>query len=314
MSFKVVMSFNSYKLYSFSVLIVSVAYGFIVAYFAHIAHPQYLIYAESSSVILFRYVNDGLASVFFNEPIWLVINIFLGYSLEPVKVIETIAFFSGALFAYTLLIRSPRYFYLLILFLALPVVLRYRISGFRQGLAISLFIWAWFSENKLLKYFLYSLLPLIHSSFFFVLSILFLSHYSLRIKLAFDIRTLIIVSLGLIASFGVLYVASFFGARRGSEYIGDQASVSGFAFIYWSMVFVLFLTQGKRFLRNNAFQMAALTFYLSSYWFFVLAGRIFESVLILVLFSGLQLTGVRFHFFTVMILFYFLGTWFQNFF
>lgn len=303
---------KSHKSYRLPVLIVSIVYGLIIANFANIAHPQYLIYAENSTLILFRYIDRGLISFLVNEPVWLFVNIFLGHFLEPFRVIETIAFFSSTLLAYTLLIKSPRYFFLLLLILLLPIVLRYRITGFRQGLAISLFVWAWFSYNKSLKYALYFIIPLIHASFFYVFLILFYSHYSLRIKLAFDIRTLIFISSGLFISFFSLTVASIFGARQGEEYATSGTDVSGFAFIFWCTVLIVFLSQGRCFLRKNNFQMAALVFYLSSYYFFPLAGRIFESVVILVIFSGLQLAGVRFYFFTILILSYFLGTWIQS--
>ena len=51
-----------------------------------------------------------------------------------------------------------------------------------------------------------------------------------------------------------IQIASVLGARQGERYTGVLANVSGLGFVFWSMIFVIFLSAGRRFLYKIHFR------------------------------------------------------------
>lgn len=278
--------------------IISIVYAFCLVYFIPMSdeikdRANYLIYAEDSNLFILKYVAGGLVSAFFNEPGWLGINMFLKSFLEAELVVSVIIFFSAFLSAFLVLKVNPKYFLFLVLVLFLPQVIVKYVVHLRQGLAISIFLLGWFCISTKWRCFWFISACLIHASFFFVIALYIMSMMMRRWNFSIDLRTAVAVISGFSVSFGLGLVASFLGARQAEQYSFSAAETSGMGFVFWFGIFLLYWVQGRRFTKQHAFSMTVIVFYLTTYFFIEVTGRIFESALIIVLLSSIDLTSWR---------------------
>lgn len=300
------------------VLLLSVIYALFLSGLSidgFVDRDNYLVYAERSNDIFVWYQEAGLKEIFFNEPIWLIINIIFYKFLTVEFVLRAIIFFASFFLSFLVLYNNKGGvfgFIFLIFLLLLPQVLKNNIIHLRQGLAISIFLIGWFSGNKYFRYLFILMTPFIHASFFFL--VLFFLMDRLYVKFLF--------SPGLRASFSLFFgvflgvfgmsVAIAAGARQGSEYEGYSLEVSGLGFMFWLVVAALFLDRGWCFLRNNSFQFSILAFYLTTYFFLPVTARVFESGMILVLISCFSMHTWRKAAFLSIFIFYFCFQWYQR--
>lgn len=133
----------------------------------------------------------------------------------------------------------------------------------------------------------------IHSSFFFVLIILVFANVSERFRISLEMRVAVSFLLFTAISFALGTISAALGARQALVYTGDDLDVSGFSFVLWFLVLILFLYSGKGFVKRNLFSVLIIIFYLSAYFLIEVSGRIFESSVLIVLVSGLNLLGQR---------------------
>lgn len=284
--------------YKFTALVLSFLYAFLLSYFLPMDdaikdRANYLVYASGSDLIALRYISAGILSFIFNEPLWLSINIFLNLFFTPEQVVSFIIFFSAFISAFLILKVNPRYFLFLLFILIFPQVIGKYVVHLRQGLAISVFLLGWFCLSMKWRWFFFISASLIHASFFFVIALYILSVITRKLNFAIDLRSFVIFIFGLIVSFGLGFIATLLGARQFNQYGFSAAEVSGLGFIFWLGVLVLYWLQGREFTKKNAFSMSVLVFYLTTYFFIEVTGRIFESVVIIVLLSSLELTNWR---------------------
>lgn len=285
-------------LYGLSVLALSFLYAFLLCYLLPMDEGikdrvNYLVYADTSDIIILGYISGGILSFLFNEPIWLGINILLSFFLTPEQVVLLVIFFSASVTSFLILKVNPKYILFLLFILIFPQVIVKYVVHLRQGLAISFFLLGWFCLSTKWRWFFFISASLIHSSFLFVIALYFLSVTMLRLNFSNDLRSFIILAFGLIVSFGLGFIASSLGTRQSNEYNFNAADISGLGFIFWLGILILYWLQGREFTKNNAFSMAILVFYLTTYFFIEVTGRIFESALIIVLLSSLELTSWR---------------------
>lgn len=294
------------------VFLVAICYGLMLASLpinAFVDRDNYLTYASASLEIALYYLDQGIWSALFNEPVWLVVNALLGALYSPENVLRILIFFSSLMTAYMVLRHDVKYFVLLILILFLPQVLKNNIIHLRQGLAIAVFLCGWFSGIKNIRYGLFLLACLIHSSFFIVMFLMALNDLLVRLRLGAELRTVVIVMSGVFVGFLGLWIAGLLGARQANEYTSDGAAVSGLAFAFWASIAVLFFLQGRRFLYDNSLQYSIIIFYLSTYFLLPVTARVFESGILLVFLSLLGLTSYRKYLFILALLFYFILQW-----
>jgi hypothetical protein len=97
----------------------------------------------------------------------------------------------------------------------------------------------------------------------------------------------------MLASFLVLWIAELLGARQVEYYGLLENNVSGLGFVFWATMLFLMVAQGRAFLREHVFEFGLICFYLSAYFFMEVAGRVFESGLLLVLLACLGMTRWR---------------------
>jgi len=266
---------------------------------------HYLDYAARPSEAVTEYLGQGIGHFLFNEPLFLVLNYLLSVFLLPGQVLQVLIFSFSFLFAFCVLQYDKRLLFWLLLVLLLPQVLKNYVMQLRQGYAVSIFMCGWLLFEGRRRWMVLALAPLMHASFFIVFA--FLAVY--RVLLLLGVRHwLVLLLMGLAAFFStflIVEVASLLGARQGERYAGAAISVSGSAFLFWSLVLVLFLCRGR--LRQEQFGVPAMfvAVYLGLYFTSPLAGRIFESVLPLVLLAGFSLKGGWFRIFCLLFLFYF---------
>lgn len=254
---------------------------------------NYIVYADQGWSILLSRVSGGATGLLANEPVWLLINAALGAFLEPESVVRVIVFFSAGIVAWLVLRQSQRQFVWLLCFLLLPLVIKNHLIHLRQGLALAIFLWGWFSGRPLVRWSMMGLAPFVHSSFVFVLAILGLSRVMVHLRLGPDVRLSGFLILGLAVGSCLGTMAAMVGARQAQEYAFAAVQVSGLGFSLWSAILGIWLLEGRQFLREHAFEVGIIAFYLGTYWLIEVTARIFESGLPLVLLAGLSLSGWR---------------------
>jgi hypothetical protein len=294
--------------YHIIIIFLSIGYGLILSFGVPIESIKdrewYLIYAYNSYSLFLKYGSYGLISLIVNEPVWLVINLILCQIFDPANVVRAIIWFSATLFAYAVLKIDSRFFFFLLLILFFPTVINNYIIHLRQGLGISLFVLAYFCKIYSLRFILFILTPLIHSSFFVILFLLASVKMFERARFAVDLRVASLFILTITLGLTVTVAAVLLGARQGDLYGVGFTSVSGLGFLFWALTLFLFVLQGSGFCKKHTFAIAMLIFYCVTYFFLEVSGRIFESTIIIVLLASLELNGWRRKIFVFMVIFY----------
>lgn len=273
---------------------------------------NYIIYAESYNIIFHRYYESGIINVLFNEPLWLLYNCVLSVFLKSEDTVRFTVFISALITAYLTLRFKPKSFILLVFFLLYPQVLIKYTVHLRQGLAIAIFLIGYLSSNQTRKLVFISLTPFIHLSFAFVLFIFLIIKMMQKIKMDVYLILMVILISGLAISYVLPIIASVSGARQADEYMFDMTNVSGLGFLFWTAILMLFLLQGKSFIEKNTLPIAAMVFYLSTYFFIEVTGRIFESMLIIVFLSAMQLSSWRYTSFIILFISLFAFSYYQK--
>lgn len=263
---------------------------------------NYIVYALVSELILIRYEIYGWTTVLVNEPAWLLMNIALSRILPPEDVLRVFIFVPAFLTAFLVLRRNPRHALWLVLFLIMPLVVKNYIIHLRQGAAIALFLAGYFSNWRRLGLAAMVASAFVHSSFFFVLAILLIVHISGKLRISDEVRIALFVLAFVLLGLALGSISTSLGARQAEEYGGLDFQVTGFSFVFWSMVFMIFVSAGREFIARNTFPIALLAFYLATYFLIVFSGRIFESSVIVILLAGLSLDAARRNFFLGLIL------------
>ncbi len=281
---------------SFFFICIALTYGFVLSQLPDQDFKDfnnYLVYAESSSLIALSYAAGGFLGILANEPVWLLINSGLGLFMDPEMVVRAIIFFGASSVTWLILRHYPKHFFWLILFLLLPQVIKNYLIHLRQGAAITVFLWGWFAGNRSSRWLLMGLTPFIHASFFFIL-VLLASTWILRFtRFGSDLKIITYGFVGIAFGLGLSFLAELLGARQAGEYAFERTDVSGLGFLLWAIILSIMLSAGKSWLREHTFESGIVTFYLMTYWLIEVTARIFESGLIVVLFAGLTLRGWR---------------------
>jgi len=254
---------------------------------------NYLNYAENSLLIFQRYQGWGVIPLLANEPLWLLANAGFAKFFPSEMVLRSIIFIPATLVAWMVLLRHPKQFLWLLFFLLFPAVLKNHIIHLRQGLAVAVFLLGWFTKKPSLRWAILATTPLIHGSFLFILGILLMSRSMTYVRLGPDLRTGIFASMSVGLGLVFAWLVSLVGARQGEYHDFSQTQGSGLGFFFWLIIFGIWVFQGRKFLRNHAFESGVIIIYLGTYWLVNVTARIFESGLLLVLLASLNLTGWR---------------------
>lgn len=250
---------------------------------------NYLAYATKSHKLIDEYLdNGGVVGFLSNEPIWLYINQVLGNYLEPIQVVDTIIFVSACTMAFTIL-SFPRISFILgLLFLMnLQIAKNYTIH-LRQGTALALFTFGWTRVGpagwgfRLLG-------ALTHTSILILEAIFLMVSLIHRFKWSGAFLRLNYLILTSIVTVSLVSVGGYFGARQSARYGEQAASMTGLGLGFWLVVLLLFLVQGKEWLRNNGAATSVLIAYVLLSVTSEFGARVLESGLVVIYLSGLQL-------------------------
>ncbi|MEH8015845.1 EpsG family protein [Rheinheimera muenzenbergensis] len=287
---------NVNQLQKFACLLVALLYAALLCSFPMegvIDRANYLEMARVSPLIMARHLGQGLHSLLANEPVWLALNSVLGLLFDDTVVVRIIVFFSAFVVSYLLLLNNPKNFFWLMLVLVFPQVMKNFVIHIRQGLAIAVFLLGWFSAGNKKRLFFIGLSPFIHSSFFIIIAIMLGGWLLKKLRTAPDIKLLLYFCVSLSLALLVAQLAAIVGARQATTTAITAEAASGIGFIFWTMMLVLMLLQGRRFLHQYTVASGVLIFYLAAYFFTPIAGRVFESGVLLVLLALLATTGWR---------------------
>lgn len=283
--------------YKLAVFVLAVLYAGLLAStpIEGIADRQnYVEIAGASPVIFLRFVANGYLAIFTNEPVWLGLNSFLNLFFDAETIVRIFIFVPAFIVSYKVLLYKPNHFFLLILILLAPQIIKNFVIHLRQGVAIAFFIWGWFAQSRYTRIGCIALTPFIHSSFFFVIVLLITTQILQKIRFGADLRLIIYLSLGLVIGLIIGGLSQALGARQASnDTMLTDSGASGIAFVYWSIILILFVFQGKAYIKQYSYALAAILLYLSLYFLTPVAGRVFESSVLLVFLAGLSLTGWR---------------------
>lgn len=290
-----------------TVFVVAIAYGIALACLPMdnvIDRCNYLLFPQDSIVIIARNFAAGWLPTLTNEPLWWLLNVCLGSWMEPEHLVRAIIFFPATVLAYKVINSDSRNIIWLLLFLVVPQVIKNYIIHLRQGLAISVFISAWFMEPSWRRSLMLWSTPFIHASFFFILFLLAFTKATQKIFLTPKLRIFLFLIAGLCIAATLTYVGQMLGARQAYEYEAAVENISGLGFVFWFAMLGVFCSEGKDFIRAHVFEIGTITFYLGTYFISPVTARIFESGLLLVLLSGLRLTHWRRIIFLLMLVSY----------
>ena len=81
--------------------------------------------------------------------------------------------------------------------------------------------------------------------------------------------------------------------RQANTTAVTEGATSGVGFLFWGVMLIILLLQGRQFIHKYSVAIGILIFYLASYFFTPIAGRVFESGVLLVLLAVLATTGWR---------------------
>lgn len=273
-------------------------------------YVNYVLYAP----IHFQELKDmGFLKALFNEPLWILLNYGLSLHLDTDEVIRCYVFFAFLVTSTLVLYKHPKQFLLVALFLLLPQIIKDYVVHLRQGVGLSLFLIGWYSTRKDIKWLFFLAAPLMHSSFFFIdllmVTQILISWVGLNLFIRFVVYVAFVVALEVLG----IWLADLFGARQGDRYSQSYAQTSGGGFVLWLAVLFIFFAQGRIFIKRNILSISVLIFYLFGYFILPPVARIFESGLMIILTSSLQLTGPRKFAFLLIFLFYFGAQWYVRF-
>ncbi|MBY6192910.1 hypothetical protein KUV78_03780 [Marinobacter hydrocarbonoclasticus] len=271
---------------------------------------HYLDYATEPGLSMLDYWLQGFLPVLFNEPLFLIVNYVPGLFLSGPAVLEALIFSFSFLGAYCVLSSNPRLLVWMVLILLLPQVLKNYVMQLRQGYALSLFLYGWFFCRGVNRWLVIAMAPFLHASFFIVLAFMVAYQSFTFLRIRYWLVPLLIGAIAASSTFLIIEVASLLGVRQGERYANAVVHVSGKAFVFWFVVFCIFMAQSKSWVVRHGLEISFVAMYLGLYFMSPLAGRVFESVLPLVLIAGLSLQGRSFLIFASMFLIYFFGHYF----
>lgn len=265
---------------------------------------NYYLYVKNSISIIEEYLEGPIISFFFNEPFWLLLNAGLSCILEPINAVNTLIFVSSFLLSYILLRKSNVSFKWVLLILIFTPIFTMQFSHIRQAIALTIFLAGYFYKNKY-SAILLLLSALTHSSFFFILPLIYLVKFldrSLPNSLFF-LKLNFILMYALTLTFFMVELAQIFGARQS----GIDISVinnTGNAFIFWIIIIGLFFSQGLQFVNKSMLPVSAILIFLVSYYYNPFVVRIFDNLTVFILLKGAELRNWRVYAFVILILTY----------
>jgi hypothetical protein len=239
---------------------------------------NYILYASNYDLI----INDRIgAGLFFNEPLFLLINKSLSNFVSADSVPICFVFFNSAILMFILIKKSKNFLmfflgFLLILFV--PYAFQAQLTALRQSLATSVFLLAFLYFKDHWKILATSFLCcFIHSVFFLITALYYLNFFIIR-GLRFELKLIINFLVMLGVSFSFLILAQIFKMRQFDVYQDVVSDKGGGGFLLFFIVFIiLFFLKKERNKDIYLFVMVGIILFLTGYFISPLSGRLFNT-------------------------------------
>jgi len=280
---------------------------------------NYLYYAHNSFLVLVVRFDKGIVYGLLNEPVWLLINYFFAFIFNnnPKSVVFALSFlvsFSLCFYSYrfNIKVRNIPIVFFLLLF---PMLIANSVVNIRGGVALVIFLLAFFSKNKKLKYFLFLLTPFIHISFSLIIIFYFLVSWISNIKVTTYSKIALIFLAILFLSIFLNNVSSDAIRQLGNTH---KISFSGIGFLFWFIFFlieIIFLDIKKFFVYDKKFYLLGISFlifYLMNYFVFYGSARIVQVGLFFIILSLFYLKYIGRLFGSSMLLLFLIHDWYNR--
>ena len=237
-------------------------------------------YALGSSNVLQWRIQEGFLAVLSNEPLFLIMNIFLAIFLSPEAIVRTIIFL-GSFISLIAFGKIAKYnLWMLFFFLFIPnIILKYT-AQIRQGLAIGIYtIGLTGLMNKKKWSFLRFISVFIHTSLMFNILLEYMEKFFEKLKLSMRVRAISSFILFLFMPMMIPTILYITNDRRLDEYtFSGYEGASGLGFILWLGIGILYFILSKRnTISNICFY--GIIMYLTFYFTLDIGPRIFENII-----------------------------------
>lgn len=250
-------------------------------------------YARAYDYLSIRW-DEGYLVFFSNEPLWTLLNYYLKNTFSNYSdtvVLSVLIFISSYIFCNSILrlvSDKKTIAYVLFIFLFSDPIIKNFIAHIRQGFAMSIFFYALNFRSFFPRISLIVSTTMIHSTFMLIIINYIYNFFSKKTVPGLRVFIYAIMANILVLSFYILL--EFLKARQLSALsVPQDLSMNGF--IFWFFILLLFMLQNRQFYRENIQSYYILVFYLNSYFLINYSARFLESLLPLILISGLNLSG-----------------------
>lgn len=282
------------KLKTFFYFLLSLLYAYQLA-----SIPSWFLSDRSSYSVWYKYANERLSekwgsfSFFTMEPLYYLFNKGLFFLDNADLTLQIFAFFISFSFSFFALNYPKKWYvsiFLLLIFVFELKLLSLQLNALRQGIAVG-FLFLFFQYKKEITYksiiIFCAILGLIHFTFILITFLLFIDYWLIKnIKTFTNVKRLLgLIAISVIISVSALSITSLLGAKQAGSIEEGPSEVSGLGFVYWLVVFLyIWFIKPKRY-ENNKMQiiysvfLILFIFYLSSYFFMPLFGRLLNTAL-----------------------------------
>ena len=251
-------------------------------YLNHFIFPTYLIG---------NYINGGIIELFVNNPFYYLLTYIMGLIITPTLGVKILMFISSYLVSYiTLTVKNSSFIYNLFILFNASLILS-MIGGIRNGLACSIFYFAYINSKGIYKRILFFISILIHNSLFIVYLIMVISNFLSVIKTDFRKKILgfiLIINLFILTLEPIAKILKVDSARYIFSFKASGSEQTGLGFILWFLVLITLIWKRSESFKNLPiynFSVTTIIFYLSSYFLLPFSSRILESSNLLILLS-----------------------------
>ena len=238
--------------------------------------------------IIGTYLNEGIISTIFNDSLFFLICYILGFFFTPKNGLRLIIFISSFLISNTIIKNSKGGFFYNLIFLINPYLTLCLILNIRQALALSIFVFSFYTFRGFKRnlFFIFSCLN--HTSYFLIIFLNWISLFLIKIKSSIFERSILLSMALTIFSTSFFMLSTLIPARQLKEFANLGSDGSGIGFIAWLIILILFILNEKNILKKNHsfnFSIVSIILFLSSYFFLNFSFRVLIGTLPIIMIS-----------------------------
>ncbi len=275
------------------IFLIALLYSFVLTFIPNdiiVDRINYLNYSENSILIFLSRLNfDNIFLLFNSEPLFLIINIIINFFIkDPITSLKVLIFIFSFLFVIGFVHNKNINYYDLLFIILFPIVLLKFTVHLRQAVAMSLFYYFFNKNNLKVRMLPLLLASLVHSSFFFVLSLFLVTKVLNKCGLLFSIRVLVYIFISLLFSLFIINFFNYIGDTQRADIYINSVTKSGIIIYVWLVflfIFILFSLKNVALQSNINIDLIifSIIFYLIAYFYSSTAPRLFESFVPLIL-------------------------------